>query len=169
MKSFLFQSAKSGSLLLTVANLAKIDQEQLKIAKTHANKINHHDQHAINLQYYLEQQNQKIHNIPVNDSNVITSSTTINPLNTTTINNNKSTKDIDTLSIASSTHFTVVNGLDRYRNKISQNNSCCRKHKLTVLTLTMSSIFMFGIIVAVYLFESKYSDLFIKIYSESPI
>ena len=70
------------------------------------------------------------------------------------------TKEFDTVSIASSTHFTVVNGMSRFDNdksKISPLRKilCNKSHQITILILTMSLIFLMGILLAIYLLESK--------------
>lgn len=65
------------------------------------------------------------------------------------------TKDFDTVSMASSTHFTVVNGIGR-QPKVPKSGLCDRGKQITVLIVTMSIIFMIGIIAAVYFMESKY-------------
>lgn len=65
-----------------------------------------------------------------------------------------SPKQIDTASVASSTHFTVVNGLGRpitvYRK------SWCARNQLTVLVCTMSFLFMVGLLAGILYMESKY-------------
>lgn len=65
------------------------------------------------------------------------------------------TKDLDTMSMASSTHFTVVNGIGgpQHTNK---EGICSRGHQITVLILTMSLMFLIGIMSAVFVLESKY-------------
>ena len=125
---FSFQSVRSGSLLLTAANLAKI------------NKENKSSQHVVNLQYYLDQQ-QRVDGTTTEKRDALG----LRPPQTD-----------DAVSIASSTHFTVVNGA---RQRACKKRSCCHKHKLTVLVVTMSTLFMLGIIVAVYLFESECNTL----------
>lgn len=65
-------------------------------------------------------------------------------------------KDLDSISIASSTHFTVVNGIGR-PPKVPKSGLCDRGHQITVLIVTMSIFFMIGISLAVYFMESKSS------------
>lgn len=65
------------------------------------------------------------------------------------------TKDFDSVSMASSTHFTVVNGIGR-QPKVPKSGLCDRGRQITVLIVTMSVVFMIGIIAAVYFMESKY-------------
>lgn len=64
-------------------------------------------------------------------------------------------KDFDQISIASSTHFTVVNGFGRSNIKPKSNSICRQGRQLTILIVTMSFLFMIGIIAAVYLMDSK--------------
>lgn len=64
-------------------------------------------------------------------------------------------KDLDQVSIASSTHFTLVNGCGRDGN-IKTNSSFCRHdRKITILTMTMTLVFIIGIIIAIYFMERK--------------
>lgn len=67
-----------------------------------------------------------------------------------------SPKQIDTASVASSTHFTVVNGLGRpitvYRK------SWCARNQLTVLVCTMSFLFMVGLLAGILYMEMRARD-----------
>jgi hypothetical protein len=64
-------------------------------------------------------------------------------------------KDFDQVSIASSTHFTVVNGFGRSNIKPKSNSICRQGRQITILIVTMSVLFMIGIIAAIYLMDSK--------------
>jgi hypothetical protein len=64
-------------------------------------------------------------------------------------------KDLDQISIASSTHFTVVNGFGRSNIKPKSNSICRQGRQITILIVTMSVFFMIGIIGAIYLMDSK--------------
>ncbi len=64
------------------------------------------------------------------------------------------TKDLDTMSMASSTHFTVVNGMGGPQ-RVAKDGLCSRGHQITVLILTMSLMFLIGISAAVFMLESK--------------
>ena len=64
-------------------------------------------------------------------------------------------KDLDQVSIASSTHFTVVNGFGRSNIKPKSNSICRQGRQITILIVTMSVLFMIGIITAIYLMDSK--------------
>ncbi|XP_020279738.1 uncharacterized protein LOC109852719 isoform X2 [Pseudomyrmex gracilis] len=65
-------------------------------------------------------------------------------------------KQMDTASVASSTHFTVVNGLGRpvkvYRK------SWCARNQLTVLVCTMSFLFMVGLLAGILYMEMRARD-----------
>ncbi|KRT82275.1 hypothetical protein AMK59_4686, partial [Oryctes borbonicus] len=111
------QSAKSGSLLLTAANLAQIHADSVEKETTCKTKEE-------NLRYYLEKAGQS------------------NPLFSLSSENIKK-PDPDTVSVASSMHFTVVNVDTR---PSVRPRSFCRKHQLTVLVVTMSALFTIGIL-----------------------
>ena len=117
------QSARSGSLLLTAANLAQIESQD----STEDRNLTRHQ----NIQYYLQQTNNNDHlSLPASDLKK---------------------PDPDAVSVASSMHFTVVNMNTR---PVVRQRSFCRKHQLTILVLTMSALFMIGIMAAIFLLES---------------
>ncbi|XP_030755165.1 uncharacterized protein LOC115881702 [Sitophilus oryzae] len=126
------QSGRSGSLLLTAANLAQIHQNQQEKHESESSAMCTRDQ---NIQYYLERTNQ---------DNAFLASI---PKTST-----KKTDDQDNVSIASSMHFTVVNMITRPR---VPKRSCCRKHQLTILVTTMSTLFTLGILAAILLLEMR--------------
>jgi C1A family cysteine protease len=64
-------------------------------------------------------------------------------------------KEFDQVSIASSTHFTMVNGFGRSNIRTKSNSICRQGRQITVLIVTMSSLFMIAIIAVVYLMDSK--------------
>ncbi|KAE8737920.1 hypothetical protein FOCC_FOCC016614 [Frankliniella occidentalis] len=72
--------------------------------------------------------------------------------------NDKLGKPLDTLSVASSTHFTVVNGITR-RTEKPLPKCCCRSHRLTALVLSMSCIISLGIFGAVFYMEMRARSL----------
>lgn len=125
---FLFlQSARSGSLLLTAANLAQIANEQSITGEQLSNR----DQ---NIKYYLEHTDHNdLLSLPNRDFN--------------------KKIDPDSVSIASSMHFTVVNVNARPPVKP---RSFCRKHQLTILVVTMSVLFTIGILCAIVFLEGKF-------------
>lgn len=114
---YIFQSTKSGTLLLTAANLAQIQAEQESLGRKESN-----------LQIYLEQNGGGF--IPKSDK-----------------------QEMDNVSIASSMHFTVVNV--NHRPQKIKSRSFCSKHQLTILVISMSILFMIGIIAAIFCIESK--------------
>ncbi|XP_008549190.1 uncharacterized protein LOC103572380 [Microplitis demolitor] len=65
-------------------------------------------------------------------------------------------KSLDTVSVASSTHFTVVNGLGR--SAVMYKKSWCARHQLTVLVCTMSFLFMVGLLAGVLYMEMRVRD-----------
>lgn len=64
------------------------------------------------------------------------------------------TKDLDTVSIASSMHFTMVNG-EAGNAKKQKRGLCDRGRQVTVLIISMSTIFLLLIMGMVYALESK--------------
>lgn len=79
----------------------------------------------------------------------------LNISNNASNNRKADAKDIDQVSIASSTHFTVVNGFGRSNVKPKSNSICRQGRQITILIVTMSVLFMIGIIGAIYLMERK--------------
>ncbi|XP_054014958.1 uncharacterized protein LOC128895945 isoform X3 [Hylaeus anthracinus] len=65
-------------------------------------------------------------------------------------------KQMDTASVASSTHFTVVNGLGRPTTVYRK--SCCARNQLTVLVCTMSFLFMVGLLLGILYMEMRIRD-----------
>ncbi|KFB42199.1 hypothetical protein ZHAS_00009900 [Anopheles sinensis] len=61
-------------------------------------------------------------------------------------------KDPDSVSMASSTHFTMVNGIGGPQ-RVMKSGICSSGHQITILIVTMSIIFMIGICSAVFLLE----------------
>lgn len=116
------QSTKSGTLLLTAANLAQI-QAQLPAELGRKES---------NLQIYLEQNGGVFPPKP-------------------------DKQEMDNVSIASSMHFTVINV--SHRPVKPKSRSFCSKHQLTILVITMSILFLIGIIGAIFCIESKSSAL----------
>lgn len=80
----------------------------------------------------------------------------IHPNNLLTPHYNISTKELDQLSMASSTHFTMINGFGRSSMKRKQSYICKRSRQVTVLIITMSFLFIIGISTAVILIECEY-------------
>ncbi|XP_015119413.1 uncharacterized protein LOC107042747 [Diachasma alloeum] len=67
-----------------------------------------------------------------------------------------SPKTLDSISVASSTHFTVVNGLGRPMAVYKK--SWCARHQLTVLVCTMSFLFMVGLFAGILWMEIRARD-----------
>ncbi|EAT47166.1 AAEL001680-PA [Aedes aegypti] len=67
------------------------------------------------------------------------------------------TKDPDSVSMASSTHFTMVNGVGGPQ-RLPKGGICSRGHQITILIVTMSIVFMVGICAAVFFLESDASQ-----------
>ncbi|EFN83881.1 hypothetical protein EAI_00434 [Harpegnathos saltator] len=63
---------------------------------------------------------------------------------------------MDTASVASSTHFTVVNGLGRPATVYRK--SWCARNQLTVLVCTMSFLFMVGLLAGILYMEMRARD-----------
>ncbi|XP_043063652.1 rho GTPase-activating protein gacU isoform X2 [Drosophila ficusphila] len=68
------------------------------------------------------------------------------------------TKDLDTVSIASSMHFTMVNG-EGGPPKKPKRGLCDRGRQVTVLIVSMSTIFMLLIMGMVYALEMRARDM----------
>ncbi|XP_014213187.1 uncharacterized protein LOC106642816 [Copidosoma floridanum] len=62
-------------------------------------------------------------------------------------------KQLDTASVASSTHFTMVNGLSRPNS--GYRKSWCARNQLTVLVCTMSFLFMIGLLAGVIYMDMR--------------
>lgn len=125
---FFFKSIQSSSsLLLSVANLENFTklQEARTLNKTQLTQQNH---------FVLD----------INEADAIHQN-----------QHHQKAKDIDQVSIASSTHFTVVNGFGRANIKPKSNSICRQGRQLTILIVTMSFLFMLAIMGAIYLMDSK--------------
>ncbi|KAL1514157.1 hypothetical protein ABEB36_003463 [Hypothenemus hampei] len=123
------QSARSGSLLLTAANLAKIHHQEDKEVEWRAMSTR-----DLNIQYYLDKTNK--------DNQLIAA-----------LPKQCKQPEPDNVSIASSMHFTVVNVNSR-PSRVPK-RSFCRKHQLTILVLSMSVLFTIGILVAIFVLEMR--------------
>ncbi|XP_049547112.1 uncharacterized protein LOC125958048 [Anopheles darlingi] len=67
-------------------------------------------------------------------------------------------KDPDSVSVASSTHFTMVNGVGPPQ-RVTKSGICSSGHQITVLIVTMSFVFMIGICAAVFLLEMRAREM----------
>ncbi|XP_055532340.1 uncharacterized protein LOC129722695 isoform X2 [Wyeomyia smithii] len=68
------------------------------------------------------------------------------------------TKDPDSVSVASSTHFTMINGVGGSQ-RLPKGGICSRGHQITVLIVTMSIVFMVGICAAVFFLEMRAREM----------
>lgn len=63
----------------------------------------------------------------------------------------------DAASVASSTHFTVVNGFTKQRPGKETKSCCCdHSHQITVLVISMTILFSACILAAICFVESEY-------------
>ncbi|XP_058802253.1 uncharacterized protein LOC131670567 [Phymastichus coffea] len=62
-------------------------------------------------------------------------------------------KQLDSVSVASSTHFTVVNGLGR--PSVVKKKSWCARNQLTVLVCSTSLLFMLGLLLGVLYMDMR--------------
>lgn len=157
------QSASSGSLLLTAANLEQLAQIHKKMAplpqrSTYNANItlnptgdNSDVIEPASLVCYDAAGNESVI-IPI-DHNMIQLH-----LQQQRIQNSNKTKDVDAMSLASSTHFTMVNGMGGPQ-RVTKDGLCSRGHQITVLILTMSLVFLIGICGAVFMLECKYHQI----------
>ncbi|XP_055627723.1 uncharacterized protein LOC129769457 isoform X2 [Toxorhynchites rutilus septentrionalis] len=68
------------------------------------------------------------------------------------------TKDPDSVSVASSTHFTMINGVGGPQ-RLPKSGICSRGHQITILIVTMSFVFMIGICAAVFFLEMRAREM----------
>ncbi|XP_037933129.1 GATA zinc finger domain-containing protein 8 isoform X2 [Teleopsis dalmanni] len=176
------RSAASGSLLLTAANLerfAEIHKKQQKQNKLYLEQLPHNNMHnnrstnpTINTTYNANlvhaitaaqhQQNNSRHssiqqhkthnynnygysNHNDNDDAIIEIDPNLDFIKT---------KELDTVSIASSMHFTMVNGEGNAAKK-PKRGLCDRGRQVTVLIISMSTVFMLLIMGMVYALEMR--------------
>ncbi|CAH0556962.1 unnamed protein product [Brassicogethes aeneus] len=127
----------SGSLLLTAANLAQIQTQNqhgqgAAAACEEATEIaSTRDQ---NIRYYLES----------------AGAVDALALHAARLAGGKKPEP-DTASMCSSTHFTV----DMSRQQKQPRRSFCKKHRITLLVLSMSALFTIGIVAAIFMLEMR--------------
>lgn len=163
--SFQFQSASSGSLLLTAANLENFARIHHKnqispyIKEEDGNEIS---AYAANITMNPDISLENAIKDPLETKRVPDIDTiTIDIPSDVFRSKMRLAKDFDSISMASSTHFTVVNGIGR-PPKVPKSGLCDRGHQITVLIVTMSIFFMIGISLAVYFMESESWFLLLK-------
>lgn len=137
-----FSPQSASSLLLTVANLENF-------AKIHGQTRNSH-QTPPTIDNILKIQNKVSPSYLINNVNR-------NPNNFLSPSHMKTTKELDQLSTASSTHFTVVNGFGRTNVNRKSSYICKRSQQVSILIITMSVLFLIGISTAVILLESEFA------------
>lgn len=72
----------------------------------------------------------------------------------------------DAASVASSTHFTVVNGYTKHRVDKEPTSCCCNhSHQITVLVISMTILFSACILAAICFVESEYQLIAQKLMS----
>ncbi|GAB0093861.1 hypothetical protein DMENIID0001_090470 [Sergentomyia squamirostris] len=133
------QSASSGSLLLTVANLEEFTHQR-SLPKT-PTCLPPPSGRSSASRYF---------------TNITLPPTLEDVVNPTPAD--VKAKDMDAVSMASSTHFTVVNGMGGQQH-IPKSGLCKRGHQITILILSMSFIFLIGIIAAVFLLEMRAREM----------
>uniref|UniRef100_A0A336MZL0 CSON009140 protein n=1 Tax=Culicoides sonorensis TaxID=179676 RepID=A0A336MZL0_CULSO len=154
-------SASSGSLLLTAANLenhARIHHNKNRttnplIKEEDGNEISSYAAN-ITMSNGMKTLDSNLKRVP--DIDTITIDIPSNALRPKMGRHHG--KDFDSMSIASSTHFTVVNGIGR-PPKVPKSGLCDRGHQITVLIVTMSIFFMIGISLAVYFMEMRAREM----------
>lgn len=159
------RSGSSGSLLLTAANLERFvaihNKTNLQQSKLY--QLQYGGQYQTNITSSTYSQNPLGNVDEINSERIDKNQTISNNNNDTVLDidpnlNFIKTKDVDTMSIASSTHFTMVNGVGGPQKKI-RSGICSRGHQITVLILTMSGFFLIGILLMVYLMEMRAREM----------
>ncbi|XP_041631372.1 uncharacterized protein DDB_G0271670 isoform X1 [Drosophila kikkawai] len=149
------RSAASGSLLLTAANLerfAEIHKKQERHNKMLIQPSSNPSSSNYNANLALASSNGKDAVIAI-DGQQQAGEAEADP-NLQYIK----TKDLDTVSIASSMHFTMVNG-EGGPPKKPKRGLCDRGRQVTVLIVSMSTIFMLLIMGMVYALEMRARDM----------
>ncbi|XP_030385461.1 putative uncharacterized protein DDB_G0277255 [Scaptodrosophila lebanonensis] len=145
------RSAASGSLLLTAANLERFAEIHKKQERQHKMLMNElPDVHGNNYNSNLTLAHNNNSNSSGNNKDAVIP---IDP----NLNFIK-TKDLDTVSIASSMHFTMVNG-EGGATKKPKRGLCDRGRQVTVLIVSMSTIFLLLIMGMVYALEMRARDM----------
>ncbi|XP_055909995.1 probable serine/threonine-protein kinase DDB_G0282963 isoform X2 [Eupeodes corollae] len=146
------QSISSGSLLLTAANLerfAEIHKKQNNYNNNNNNNNNHKAEY-LNSNYNMNLMLASMPSRNLSKDAVISIEQNLDFV--------KTTKDMDTVSMASSTHFTMVNGEGGPSRKTT-GGICSRGKQVTVLITTMSLFFLLVIIGMVYALELRAREM----------
>ncbi|EDV40431.1 uncharacterized protein Dana_GF10501, isoform A [Drosophila ananassae] len=157
------RSAASGSLLLTAANLerfAEIHKKQERRNKmlmdSNSNSSSSHNNPAGH-QHSASNYNANLALASGKDAVIEIGGQAAGGLQDPNLEYIK-TKDLDTVSIASSMHFTMVNG-EGGPPKKPKRGLCDRGRQVTVLIVSMSTIFMLLIMGMVYALEMRARDM----------
>ncbi|XP_077284391.1 uncharacterized protein LOC143909886 isoform X2 [Arctopsyche grandis] len=151
-------SASSGSLLLSAANLSKINELQSSSRLSHDDKVNNYQN---NLTVYVHSTGNLLANnekYPIEEPTDMESSHADPFWNNVKLASAKNQRTRDTESVASSTHFTVVNGFTRHGKNLKGDNQmwCCKSsHQITVLIITMTILFTAGLLAAICYVEMR--------------
>ncbi|XP_064539923.1 uncharacterized protein LOC135429533 isoform X1 [Drosophila montana] len=145
------RSAASGSLLLTAANLERFAEIHKKQERQH--------------KMLLSEQLPSVHGHSSSSANYNANlalashdKDAVIPIDADPNLQYVRTKDLDTVSIASSMHFTMVNGEPGGAKK-PKRGLCDRGRQVTVLIVSMSTIFMLLIMGMVYALEMRARDM----------
>lgn len=142
---FKFQSVSSGSLLLSAAHLARMhgkNSEQDNVG-LYQNKLGSYGRKAALGEAVVTIPEETHPHDPLDSMwNGVKRS---------------SAQGRDATSVASSTHFTVVNGYTKHRTDKEPRSCCCdHSHQITVLVISMTILFSACILAAICFVESKY-------------
>ncbi|KAL7036904.1 hypothetical protein ACKWTF_008988 [Chironomus riparius] len=149
----------ASSLLLSVQNLEKFTR--MTNNQDRINKLRMIPQNECDNENNKLQSSAATNNHMIIDMNKIIDGKTTNGNNNDDIdtacsqNYQLRRKDHDQLSIASSTHFTLVNGCGRSSNLKAQNSFCRHGRQITILIVTMTIFFTIGILFVLYLMDRR--------------
>lgn len=130
-----FQKMASESSLLTAVNLAQMNKHQDLAVKVRSGTISHSSaNNTLN--------NESTSNLHINQS--------INMCNVSAIEN-----QLDALSIASSTHFTMINGFGAASKKAGDGRGCCCCKPIAAVIITMTGLLFLIIFGAIFFTECK--------------
>lgn len=135
-----FQSVSSGSLLLSAAHLARMNgrnSEQDNVGG-YPNKLGSYGRKSALAEAVVA--------IPEESHEALDS-----------VWNGVKRSSASAPSVASSTHFTVVNGYTKHRQDKEHTSCCCsQSHQITVLVISMTILFSACILAAICFVESEY-------------
>ncbi|EDV96401.1 uncharacterized protein LOC6557933 isoform X2 [Drosophila grimshawi] len=149
------RSAASGSLLLTAANLERFAEIHKKQERQHKMMLTEqlpsvHGNSTSSANYNA--------NLTLANNNGNDNKDAVIPIDADPNLQYVRTKDLDTVSIASSMHFTMVNGEPGGAKK-PKRGLCDRGRQVTVLIVSMSTIFLLLIMGMVYALEMRARDM----------